>query len=157
MTARACRLALLTAAFVVSALGVADAAVNSFWNQLGGSASGTGISKLTGTATADHPGLAFGSDNLPVVAYSVHLDGDPDLPGQITVRRWTGTGWESLSGAGGLSLGFNPRLAVSTTGVRFVTWLQDDGNGLQVHLLRRAATASVWTPIGGSNSSGGLT
>jgi hypothetical protein len=78
--------------------------------------------------------------------------------GAIVVKRWTGTAWQTLSGAGGIGQGFAPKIRIANDGTYHVAWLQDDGTaGVQVHLLSRATTGSWWEQLGGSDSPGGLT
>src|SRR5262245_23846975 len=128
-----------------------DAGVNAFWKELGGSASGGGVSKLGANVSADSPRVAFGPDSLPVVVYGA-APASSDIPQAISVRRWTGAAWQDISPAPSV-FGFEPRLAIATNGTRYVSWLQDDGGGLQVHLLRRSAGATSWQALGLLNSS----
>src|SRR5262245_61246217 len=128
-----------------------DAGVNAFWKELGGSASGGGVSKLGANVSADSPRVAFGPDSLPVVVYGT-APASSDIPRAISVRRWTGVAWQDLSPAPAV-FGFEPRLAIATNGTRYVSWLQDDGSGLQVHLLRRSTSATSWQAFGLLNSS----
>jgi uncharacterized repeat protein (TIGR02543 family) len=133
-------------ALVLSAFGIAEAGVNAFWKELGGSASGGGISKLSGNVSARSASVVFGADNLPIVGYGVGLS-NPDDPSAVTVKRFSGGVYQDFSPA---ATGFDPRLAIAPNGTLFVSWLQDDGAGLQVHLLQRTASGTSWTTLGPS-------
>jgi len=78
-----CLLTLLLQASVTSAAPTAQ-----FWEELGGSASGPGISASVRGVVPEHRNLsvAIAPDGRPVVAYT-----DWDA---IVVKRWTGTEWE---------------------------------------------------------------
>src|SRR3989442_7517618 len=135
-------------ALVLSTFGITEAGVNAFWKELGGSASGGGISKLSGNVSARSASVVFGADNLPIVGYGAGLS-NPDDPSAVTVKRFSGGVYQDFSPA---ATGFDPRLAIAPNGTLFVSWLQDDGAGLQVHLLQRASSSSVWTPLGPSSA-----
>ena len=60
----------------------------STWSELGGSASGGGISNNSGDSV--WPSVAVGPDGNPWVAWH---DDTPNKT-EIYVRRWTGTAWE---------------------------------------------------------------
>ena len=150
-------LAVLSVLAVVLVVGPAQAGVNSFWRELGGSASGNGISQLPSPGQAEAPAMAFGTDGLPIVVYAAYPGGASMAPGQITVKRWTGAAWQPLSGPGGIALGYRPQIKTAASGTLYVSWLQDDGDGVQVRLLRRLANGTAWQALGSSNSSGGLT
>ena len=150
MNYSAARLAgVLGLTLILALAGIADAGVNAFWQELGGSASDGGISKLGANVSADSARVAFGPDNLPVVTYIVRPT-ETDPPGTVFVRRWTGTAWQDLSPG---VTGSEPRIAIAPNGTRFVSWLQDDGSGPQVHLLQRTASGTSWTLLGSMNSS----
>src|SRR6202008_2869043 len=116
-----------------------EAGVNAFWKGLGSSASGGGISNLGANVSADSARLAFGSDSLPVVVFGTGPAGVTGTAQVITVRRWTGAAWQDISPAPAV-FGVEPRIAIASNGTRFVSWLQDDGSGLQVHLLQRTSS-----------------
>ncbi|HTO10186.1 MAG TPA: hypothetical protein VMQ51_01345, partial [Candidatus Binatia bacterium] len=144
---------LLGLTILLALAGSADAAgVNAFWKELGGSASGGGISKLplAGNVSANSAQVAFGSDSLPVVAYVTGPIGVTRVAAPIAVKRWTGTAWQDLSPA---VMGFETRIAIGPTGTRYLSWLEDDGSGAQVHLLQRTASGTSWTTVGSANSS----
>jgi len=136
---------------LLSGLGTAEAGVNAFWKPLGGSASGGGISNLGANVSAESARLAFGPDNLPVVVYGTEPVGVTGNA-QIAVRRWTGTAWQDLSPAPAV-FGAEPRIAIAANGTRYISWLQDDGLGPQVHLLQRTTSGTSWTALGLMNSS----
>src|SRR5262245_28237766 len=88
---------LVLVTIMLTAAGVAQAAVSPIWPELGGSASGDGVSGAIAPAVARDVAVAVGSDGRPVVAYTLY-PGPVSSQGAITVKRWTGTTWETLSG-----------------------------------------------------------
>ena len=71
------------------------------WEELGGSASGGGISD--GVNSASYVDVAVGSAGDPVVVW---IDNEPSASAAVYVRRWTGSTWEELDGSatgGGIS------------------------------------------------------
>jgi hypothetical protein len=90
------------------------------WIELGGSASGAGI---TGERTSEHASLAVGRDGEPIVAF--------DHAGDIYVVHWDGAAWTELAGqleVGGVSasgLAAWPTLAVDPAGAMFLAWVHD--------------------------------
>jgi hypothetical protein len=100
------------------------------WTELGGSATGMGISPLGITDQLD---LALDALDHPVVAYS--------LNDQIHVRRWNGAAWEELEGSDtgtGISDSTdssNPLIEVAPDGDIFVAW---------THLVVGTVERDVW-------------
>ena len=126
------------------------------WVEMGGSASGGGISHMPGRS--GDPALAVGSDG-PVVAWSQETDGDDP---EIYVRRWDGADWVEM-GAGSASGGgisdndsgsLHPSLAVGPDGP-IVAWEDyDDGDDGEIYV--RGWDGSAWVEMGGSASGGGI-
>jgi len=134
--------------------GVADAAVSPLWLELGGSASGGGVSQAAGPAAVRDGAVDVGSDGRPVVAYTEYPD-PAATQGAITVKRWTGSAWKTLSGAGGIGWGYAPQVRISPSGAIHVAWLHDGAGGnTEVRLRVRAGT--TFDELGGSDSPGGL-
>jgi hypothetical protein len=116
----------------------------STWQELGGSASGFGISgnrvSLLGELESRAREVALDPDESPVVVWS---EGDAFTPYQVRLRRWTGTAWEGADGseeyAIGAGVGENipyPVLSLDKRGDILVAW--DDGDvGDQEIYLRR--------------------
>src|ERR1700752_3677224 len=77
----------------------AGAQVSALWQELGGSAHGSGVSQAPAPRSAGEPSVAIGPDGRPVVAYVEQSVVDA-LVGRIVVKRWTGVAWETLSGPG---------------------------------------------------------
>ena len=121
-----------------------------FWEELGGSASGDGLSASTaGVPTGNRQvSVALGPDGTPVVAYA---DGDT-----IRVRRWDGTAW-TLIGPSGAS-GGQPQIVTDASGRMYLAWRQFVGStgSWEIFLLARDWAGTTWTELGGSGSGGGI-
>jgi hypothetical protein len=134
--------------------GLAEAGVSPLWQQLGGSASGNGVSQTPSPKAVFDGSVAVGSNGRPVVAYTEYPDANA-AQGAITVKRWTGSAWEILSGAAGIGQGYEPRVRVSASGAIYVAWLKDDSSGnTEIHL--RVRTGTTFDQLGGSDSPGGI-
>jgi len=122
-----------------------------FWEELGGSASGDGISaSAAGIPTGNRQvSVAVGPDGRPVVAYA---DGDT-----IRVRRWDGTAWP-LIGPSGASGGL-PQIVTDASGRMYLAWRQFAGatGSWEIFLLARDWDGTTWEQLGGSGSGGGIT
>jgi len=130
------------------------------WQELGGSASGGGLSNAASFSEA--PDVAIDAAGNPVVAWS-HCD----VPGQgvfIYVKRWTGSSWTELGGSAsgnGISgqgaLGSSPSIAIDSSGNPVVAWHEYglSGNGYGEIYLRRW-NGSFWEQLGGSATGGGI-
>jgi hypothetical protein len=137
----------------------AEASVNAFWKELGGSATGKAVSQLT-----PPPGLgngvavAAGADGKPIVVYTVSPISED---GTLLAKRWTGTAWQLISPVTGINDpsigGENPQIVISPAGTIFVGWNTREAGGGQIHLRRRTATGTVWEQLAGSDGPGGLT
>ena len=121
-----------------------------FWEEVGGSASGDGLSAATrGVPTGNRQvSVAVGPDGRPVVAYA---DGDT-----ILVRRWTGAAWELIgpsSASGGL-----PQIVTDAAGRMYLAWRQfvPPTESFEIFLLARDWTGTTWQPLGTSGSGGGI-
>jgi hypothetical protein len=135
------------------------------WLELGGSASGGGIS---GTAAAsDHPSIAIGGDGNPFIAWSDNIVGNYE----IYVKYWNGFEFKDLGGASfgnGLSnnsgKSFNPQIVLSNPastsstpgGVPYVVWQDDTAGRVGVYFKRWNGSTLVWEELDNSASSGGL-
>jgi hypothetical protein len=150
------RLACVVFAFaVLAATSVAEAGVSPLWRQLGSSsASGNGVSQTPSPKAVFDGALAVGGDGRPVVAYTEYPDAIA-AQGVITVKRWTGALWETLSGPSGVGQGYEPQVRVSASGAIYVAWLKDDANG-NTEIRLRVRTTSTFAPLGGSDSPGGI-
>lgn len=128
----------------------------SAWVEMGGSASGGGVSNNEGDSW--EPSLAVGPDGAPVVAWSDNSTGDYE----IYVRRWDGTAWVeigsgSASGGGISDNGGNswePSLAFGPDGTPVVAWSDYSGGNFDIYVRRW--DGSAWVEIGGSASGHGL-
>ena len=141
-------LALLTAA------APAQAAVSAFWQELDGSASGTGVSQAADPAAVFDTAVAVDENGHPVVVYTEYPTPDAIL-GAITVKRWTGAAWQTLSGPSGIGEGYEPRVQVAADGTIYVAWLTDDDDG-NAEIRLRAWNGSAFVELDGSDSPGGL-
>jgi hypothetical protein len=135
------------------------------WDELGGSASGSGVSATTGNAEA--PVVAVQPDGNPVVAW---LDRPSSSgPTDVLLKRWNGTAWEELGGSasgGGVSQSAgstigsqDPSVAVDSTGQIYVAWkFADTPNNvccnLWIYVKRWNGTS--WEELGGSGSGMGV-
>jgi hypothetical protein len=140
---------------VLAATSVAQAGVSPLWQQLGtSSASGNGVSQTPSPKAVFDGSLAVGGDGRPVVAYTEYPNASA-AQGVITVKRWTGSAWQLLSGPAGVGQGYEPQVRVSATGAIYVAWLKDDANG-NTEIRLRVRTASTFDQLGGSDSPGGI-
>ena len=88
----------LLALVVLPTATIAEAGVSPFWQSLGGSATGNGVSQIAAPKAVFEVSTAVGSDGRPVVTYVAYPD-EAASQGSIVVKRWTGTAWQTLSGA----------------------------------------------------------
>jgi hypothetical protein len=144
----------LLALIVLTTATIAEASVNPFWQSLGGSASGNGVSQTPSPKAVFKTSVAVGSDGRPVVVYVEYPDAVASQ-GAIIVKRWTGAAWQTISPAGGIGQGYAPQIRISSTGIMNVAWLKDDASG-NTEIRLRTATNTTWTPLGTSDSAGGI-
>jgi hypothetical protein len=124
----------------------------SVWAELGGSASGTGIS---GNGMASRLDLAVDGAGNPVLVY--------EFDNAIFLKRWNGSTWEEVGGsATGDGIGASPTLnsqmpalAVDSGDRPLVAWTEEVlGSGWAIYLRRW--DGSSWSEIGGSATGGGI-
>jgi hypothetical protein len=139
---------------IMATVAVAEAGVSPFWRPLGTSASGNGVSQTPSPRMAFDGSLAVGGDGRPVVAYTEHPNAVA-AQGAITVKRWTGSAWQTLSGGSGIGQGYQPQVRISPTGAIVVAWLTDDEAG-NSEIRLRVRTGSTFDALGGSDSPGGV-
>ena len=139
---------------VLAGAGSADAGVSPFWQELGGSASGNGVSQAAGPKAIVDGAVAVGGDGRPVVAYTEYQDATSSQ-GPIVVKRWNGAVWEILSGPAGLGPGYEPQVRIASSGAIHVAWLTEDGAGNREVRLR-VRTGTTFDALGGSDSAGGI-
>ena len=126
------------------------------WRELGGSASGGGISDNSGSSFS--PSIAVAPDGRPWVAWHDRTPGAPE----IYVRRWSGTTWETVgansASGGGISNNSGGSafvdLQIDANGQAFATWTDDSSGNNEVYL--RQWNGSAWVALGGSASGGGV-
>ena len=134
----------LLGVLLLAIAGPAQAAVSPFWPELGGSASGEGVSGAVSPATVLDASVAVGGDGLPVVAYTEY----PDMvsaQGSIMVKHWTGSAWEILS-PGGVGQGYAPQVRIAASGAIHVAWLRESGavkGSISAHLVAAVSSASI--------------
>ncbi len=136
--------------------GAHAAAVSPFWQELGGSASGDGVSQTPAPKAVFDTSTAVGADGLPVVVYAEFADGTA-TQGAITVKGWNGSAWVTLSGPAGIAQGYQPQVRIGGDGSLHVAWLQDDVDGnTEIHLRTRAPAGTTFDELAGSDSPGGI-
>ena len=138
---------------VLTVTGLAEAGVNPFWKPLGTSVTGNGVSQAVSPKAVFDGSVAVGSNGRPVIAYTEYPDANASQ-GAITVKRWTGTSWELLSGASGLGQGYEPQVRVAPNGAIYVAWLKDNISGL-TEIRLRVRTGTTFDELGGSDSTAG--
>ena len=116
-----------------------------FWEEIGGSASGQGISASTLGVVPEHrnTSIVIDADGRPVVAYTDWAD--------IIVRRWNGIEWEIIATPGG---GHLPQLVLDANGTIYLGWQEyvPTTNTWEVCLLVRDPATGAWQELGGSAS-----
>ena len=126
----------LVVALVLSLTGFAEAGVNAFWQELGGSASGNGLSQLPSGNTSASPSVAVGADGRPVVTYVESGAVAGLAPGAVNLlsaadfailagSTVTNTGPSNVTGSAGTqaNLGVSPGSAVTGFPPGFVNGL----------------------------------
>jgi hypothetical protein len=95
----------------------------SAWVELGGSATGKGISGVSRVSC--NPAVGVGPDGAPVVAWR----GTPGTFASVQLRRWDGASWVELGGSatgdgvsGGEGEGMMPALVMDPAGRPIVAW-----------------------------------
>jgi type IV secretory pathway protease TraF len=130
----------------------------SAWVELGGSASGGGVSD---TDNCVSPAVAFDGNGNPVVAWEAYNPVSENE--EIYLKRWSGTAWEELGGSatgGGVSKSpsnhsYRPSLVVDKSGNPVVAWAEKIDTGYHEIYLKRW-NGNSWEEIGGSASGGGV-
>lgn len=124
------------------------------WVELGGSASGLGISN-TPTTFSIEPSVAIGHDGNPYIAWTEERAGRTIR--DIYLKRWNGSSWVALGGSAsdsgingdGIDGGLGPSLAIGIDGNPFVLWTNFDGINL------KRWNGSSWSQFGASAPSDG--
>jgi hypothetical protein len=120
----------------------------SVWQELGGSASGTGLSG--GDALALDARVAMDSADRPVVVWTRRTMNR----NSICLRRWTGTEWAEVGGsasAGGISGSaqvpvYRSTVALAPGDKPVVAWTQESG-GLMSDIRARRWTGDAWEDL----------
>ena len=102
------------------------------WEELGGSASGGGISNNSSPSRS--PSLAItSSDNLIIAWHDGDLGDD-----EVYLKQWNGTSWEELGGSasdGGvhnsIGIAYSPSVAVNNSGYPVVAYSATAGDGIR--------------------------
>ncbi len=130
----------------------------SAWAELGGSATGGGISNTGHLGNwSRKPSLAIAPGGAPVVAWE-HFGGNGF---EIYVRRWNGSAWAELGGSatgGGISDNardsVEPSLAIGSDGAPVVAW-HDQSNGNNYQVYARRWNSAGWVEVGTGSAAGG--
>jgi subtilase family serine protease len=116
-----------------------------FWEEIGGSASGQGISASELGVVPEHrnTSIVIDGDGRPVVAYTDWAD--------IIVKRWNGLEWETIATPGG---GHLPQLVMDANGKIYLGWQEfvPATNTWELCLLARDPATGDWQELGGSAS-----
>ncbi|HET7340999.1 MAG TPA: CARDB domain-containing protein [Methylomirabilota bacterium] len=143
-------LSLVLLAALVSAAPAAAAPTAQSWEEIGGSASGNGLSTSQLGVVPEHRNVSVVIDSTgrPVVAYTDWAD--------IEVRRWNGTAWEILGRPGN---GHLPQLAMDSTGRIYLAWMQfiPATGSWEIYLVMRDPAGGDWQELSGSGSGNGIT
>jgi len=127
----------------------------SSWAELGGSASGVGLSSTAGGAAG--PKVALDSDGHPVVAWYERPTG---VEPRIYLKRWNGSTWDELDGsASGSGVGLpgstDPSLAIDSSDRIIVVWMWNDPDA-SFYVHGRRWDGSAWQELDGSATGGGI-
>jgi hypothetical protein len=135
------------------------------WQELGGSATGTGLSNTPGNAEA--PVVALQPNGDPVVAWIDQATGGGIQ--NAYVKRWTGTAWEELDGsASGGGVSQSPAgnigaqdvsVAVDSQGRIYVAWKFGQTPGgvcCDLWIFVKRWTGSAWEELAGSATVPGI-
>jgi len=125
------------------------------WIELGGSATGGGISNTPGVGSC-HPSIAVGPDDLPVVIWTETFD--------IYLKKWDDNQWVELGGsASGTGIihtgswsGAEASLAIDSNGFIYVTARVQRGPYLSDEIYLKVWDGTEWVELGGSASGGGI-
>ena len=151
MNHRAARLGLILVLLLLSLLPTSAFATTTaqFWEEIGGSASGAGISASVQGVVPEHrnTSMVIDADGRPMVAYTDWAD--------IVVRRWNGAEWEIILQPGG---GHLPELVQDANGRIYLGWMHfvPELESWEVFLLTRDPATGEWTELGGSATGGGI-
>ncbi|HSI03967.1 MAG: hypothetical protein ACAI38_18950 [Myxococcota bacterium] len=114
------------------------------WEELGGSATGSGVS---GTGAQD-VAVAVTAEGNPVVAWSA---GD-----EIFASRWTGAAWEQLGSGVSLSAAVSEEPAIAIDGVGRVLVAWTEGSDMAKDIYLRRWDGSAWQELDGSAQGAGI-
>ncbi|HMP72123.1 MAG TPA: S8 family serine peptidase [Kiritimatiellia bacterium] len=116
------------------------------WVELGGSASGLGVSQSPALRVSQ-PVVAVGNDGNPLIAWRQSYG----ATNRINVARWNGSAWvgfggSNTNGVGNLSQAINPTMTINSFGNPVVAWEeQANPNLIQVWQWTGAAWGSIGT------------
>jgi len=122
----------------------------SSWEELGGSATGNGIS---GTVKAEYPSLAINDSGYPVVAWNT-CENNCKI---IYIKQWNGSSWEEIgtgsASGNGIGSGVTNSLAIDNSGNPVVAWEHRSGSSLPDIYVRRW-NGNSWEEVGTGSASG---
>jgi len=129
------------------------AGVSPFWRELGGSATGGGVSRTAAPKDLFDTSVAVDAGGQPIVVYA-EIPTANGTQGPIIVKRWNGTAFQTLGTLVGP--GYLPQVRVSASGNIFIAWLHDDANG-NSEIRLRMFDGTSFVELGGSDAAGGIT
>ncbi len=133
------------------------------WVELGGSATGGGVSSMSSVWAALSPSLSIDPLGHPVVAWeAVTATG-----WNIYCRRWDGSNWVELGGSGSgtgvsgnnMNSSYEPSLALNSMGNPYITWHDNTLTGygdFEIYLKYWDAATETWVGLGGSAEGTGI-
>jgi len=116
------------------------------WEQLGGSATGSGISN--GSYESRNPSLSINNSGNPVVAWVYNYNYSYSY-----LKQWNGLTWEELGSSAsdvGIGYGYSPSLAINNSGNPVVAW---DYWG---DIYLKQWNGASWEKLGGSAYNNGI-
>lgn len=135
------------------------------WVELGGSATGSGVSQTFNSMGATSPALILDGSEKPILCWSEFFPPGTTAAASIYLKRWDGAQWTPIGGSatgGGISgssarEAYEPSIAIDIAGNPVVSWTAADSFTPmpgEIHL--KQWDGSAWNELGGSATGGGI-